>query len=154
MSENPIHGYHVSPEINVAANLLLKQIERLALSEAKLLTENKDLKEAKIERISMLNKVTKRAGEDNELIIKLQAQLEKLRWIPVTERLPGKCKKIHPKQSDYMHFLRDDKKIVEAYYDFYWKSWYCECEGVKVSGTHWKPIIQPHRRGRNDRRRT
>ncbi len=48
--------------------------------------ENKDLKEAKIERISMLNKVAKRAGEDNELIIKLQAQLEKLRWIPVTER--------------------------------------------------------------------
>ena len=43
MKENPIHGYYVSPEINVAANLLLKQIERLALSEAKLLTENKDL---------------------------------------------------------------------------------------------------------------
>ena len=45
MKENPIHGYHISPEINVAANLLLKQIERLALSEAKLLAESKDLKE-------------------------------------------------------------------------------------------------------------
>ena len=95
MSKNPIHGYHVSPEINVAANLLLKQIERLALSEAKLLTENKDLKEEKAKLEAKLwgekkcyeakRKLASQLADDwasaDDKIKALQSQLDKVKRI-------------------------------------------------------------------------
>ena len=108
--------------------------DKLVETVKRLEVENKDLKEAKIERISMLNKVAKRAGEDNELIIKLQSQLDKHRWIPVTERLPKKGDEV---------FVLGGKIGRTGCWNG--KSWigFGITVRFKKAITHWKPIILP-----------
>ena len=90
-----------------------------------------------------------RLGEALKREVQLQAELNKLRWIPMAERLPT-LGESH--QSKWV-WVTDGKRVVDAYYydmthrkpaenlvsD---KGWHCH--GIKKSEiTHWKPIILP-----------
>ena len=73
-------------------------------------------------------------GVDDDVIKyieQLQAELEKHRWIPVSERLP--------ESSGVVLVLLSDGNIIQAI-SAYWvnyKGW------LNQSITHWKPIILP-----------
>ncbi len=77
-----------------------------------------------------------------EKLEQLQAELDKHRWIPVSERLPKKSKTGHPQQTEYVYLYTGKKSMIEAFYDYYYKEWY-NSDGTSVQGTHWKPIILP-----------
>ena len=73
-----------------------------------------------------------------DMITKLEGQLEKHRWIPVSERLPedNQCVLVTIKHiNDTWGFL--------AWYQLSRKQWSFYDPMVRGMVTHWKPIILP-----------
>ena len=83
-------------------------------------------------------------NEKFQTIQQLQAELAKLRWIPVTERLPVLTQKIAspvPKESEEV-WVSDGKQTAKAYW-MGTKHWLFS-DGIRLFiVTHWMPIILP-----------
>ena len=84
-----------------------------------------------------------RAKKKHFVMAKLQAELEKLRWIPVTERPPEKSGQV-------WICYEITGYTYQAYYDVEYKKWsiFDPCGGFSdidfdSPPTHWKPIILP-----------
>ncbi len=69
-------------------------------------------------------------------IAELEAELEKHRWIPVSESLPKKIKEFF--RSDVC-FVSDGNEVWVAAYNFSAFYWQCPSNDI----THWKPINKP-----------
>lgn len=87
--------------------------------------------------------------ESQAEVEQLKAELEKHRWIPISERLPERLPKKGYSQNVW---VSDGKRVTEAWYVYescfehhnYWASDYHKRPlWLEKDVTHWKPIILP-----------
>jgi hypothetical protein len=78
--------------------------------------------------------------EDYDHIVEMVERGEKMRWIPVSERLPDRT--MPPRDVLVYHDLGCGMFIDRAWYSYDKKRW-CSVLGMKLKVTHWMPLPEP-----------